>query len=300
MSSDPPAPNSLKELFPLDDGPGPAQPIRAERAEALVRGALDAWQAERGLAEPAGASLKPPRRRAALAAFVALGVAGAAAAAGYTLLHSSLTPMPVLRAVSQPLGGRPLPSAASAPEIPAVPEASAAPESPPEELRSAPASSSEAAPKAPHSRASGRQRDEAEEPPAQESAAAEAIPQDWLRQANQLRASGRYAEAEQIYAKVYRTYPRSASAYVARVAAANIRLEHLNDADGARRLYQAAEKGGKGGALEVEIRSGEARASRKLGEKAAEIEALRALIAAHPGSRAAERARARLTELGAR
>jgi len=125
-------------------------------------------------------------------------------------------------------------------------------------------------------------------------AAAPKTPEDWLDRANDLRAKGRFVEAERAYARVYEQYPGTGAAYVARVAGASLRLDHLGDASGARRLFEAALRGAPGGALDLEIRQGVARAAARLGDRAAERSALEALVRAHPGSKAAERARERL------
>jgi tetratricopeptide (TPR) repeat protein len=120
---------------------------------------------------------------------------------------------------------------------------------------------------------------------------------DLLRRANALRGAGSYREAERTYLEVTSAHPSTHAAYVARVAAAALRLEHLGDPGGAVRLYRSAIV--HGGALDAEARAGLARAYARLGRDAEEAEAWRGLLARHPSSPFAGRARSRLAELEA-
>ena len=92
-------------------------------------------------------------------------------------------------------------------------------------------------------------------------------------------------------------YPGTATAYVARVAAASLRLDHLGDPAGALALYRGALAGG---ALGEEALLGTARCHRALGDRASEAATLRRLLAAHPRSLLAAQASARLAELEGR
>jgi hypothetical protein len=92
---------------------------------------------------------------------------------------------------------------------------------------------------------------------------------------------------------VLTTHPQSPQAYVARVSAAALRLEHLGDPAGALRLYGS----GSGGPLTPEIAWGKARAHRALGQTASERRELEAL--ASGSSSLAEAARERLKQIGA-
>jgi tetratricopeptide (TPR) repeat protein len=123
--------------------------------------------------------------------------------------------------------------------------------------------------------------------------------QDLLRRANRLRGEGQYRSAERTYLRVVAQSPSGAPAYSARVAAGALRIERLNDPRGALQLYADALRISPSGALSPEIHEGMAQAYRKLGQPAREQKALSALLAEQPDGPAAERARARLSELQA-
>jgi tetratricopeptide (TPR) repeat protein len=123
-------------------------------------------------------------------------------------------------------------------------------------------------------------------------------PEDLLQRANHLRAAGQFREAAQTYTLVYDRFPKSLSAYVAKVAAAAIELEHLSNPTRARRLYEQAVREQPRGALDLEARQGLSVALRDLEDRPAETRALQALVAAHPDSPAARRAQVRLREIG--
>src|SRR5690606_19389394 len=103
---------------------------------------------------------------------------------------------------------------------------------------------------------------------------------DLLQRANALRGARSWREAERTYVEVTSAHPSTHAAYVARVAAAALRLEHLGDPGGAVRLYRSAVA--HGGALDAEGRAGLARAYGRLGRDAEEAEAWRGLLARHP------------------
>jgi tetratricopeptide (TPR) repeat protein len=132
----------------------------------------------------------------------------------------------------------------------------------------------------------------ADEPAAVERAASRA-PEDWLREGNRLRSARRWKRADQAYSQAAQHAPRDA-AYVAFVASAGVRLEHLHDARGALRHYRAALAASPHGPLDEEIRFGIADAYRALGDTAREQEALASFLREHPESPHAEQARARL------
>jgi len=117
---------------------------------------------------------------------------------------------------------------------------------------------------------------------------------DPLREANQLRGQGHWADAERAYSQVMRSRPGSAQAYVATLAAASLRLEHLGDPRGALRLYESALQGGS---LNVEAALGVARCHRALGNRAAEAEALRRALAAGAAGLLRRQAEQRLRDL---
>lgn len=94
----------------------------------------------------------------------------------------------------------------------------------------------------------------------------QAAHEDWLLRANRLRAEGRFDDALQAYNRVIRR-DNGVSSYVARVAAASLMLEHLNDPKGARALFLAAAQQLPGGALELEIRRGLVEASQRASQR---------------------------------
>lgn len=258
----------VTELFPLDGRPGPAPRISAERGDAMVDRALEAWQGK-GASRRRSAS-----RRTVAATGAAILVAGAAAAAYFSGLDEMETPRPQ---IADPPAQR---TAASPPPVPSSKTEPLAAETP-------------ALPKAAPEPAPAKTTASESPTPASKSL------DDWMRQASRLRRRGRWSDAEQAYRQVYRAHPGTLSAYVARVAAASLRLDQLGDPSGARRLFEAARQARPAGSLDVEARQGIANASRRLGDMAAERVALRGLIAAHPQTRAAENARQRLKEIEA-
>ena len=126
-----------------------------------------------------------------------------------------------------------------------------------------------------------------------------AAPEDLLREANALRAGGRWRDAESLYLRVIREQPASLAAYVARVASGSLRLEHLGNARGALRQFQDALRLQPQGVLGQEARHGSAEAWRALGDRNAEARALEELLTHHPDSPLGTTARARLRELSA-
>ncbi|HTU59180.1 MAG TPA: hypothetical protein VMF89_12115, partial [Polyangiales bacterium] len=127
---------------------------------------------------------------------------------------------------------------------------------------------------------------------------ARSAPEDLLQKANQLRAAGRFRDAAQTYSLVYDRFPKSQAAYVARVAAGSLELEHLSNPLKARKLFELALQDRPKGALDLEARQGLSVALRDLEDRSGERDVLRALVKGHPGSPAARRAQVRLMELG--
>ncbi len=229
---------------PLDEHAGPAVPISDERAAALIAAALD----EASRSEKRGPTLRPRRR----VWIVAL------AAALLLVIGSALAALRVLRSVpppSQPITAlpEPTPTIASTGIPTAEVTASAEPE--------------------PAVTASAIKQGFPSQP---------VLPVDLLRAANEQRTQHKWQEAEATYERVAMTAPHSVEAYTATVAAASIRLEHLHDARGALRSYQAALSERPNGALSEEARWGIAQARRALGDRQGEIDALRAFVASHP------------------
>jgi len=119
---------------------------------------------------------------------------------------------------------------------------------------------------------------------------------DALSAANDLRRQSQWQAAEAAYRGIAARYPRTPEAIVAQLAAAELRLDHLGDAAGALRLYQAVPHGN---ALDVEALFGISRTYRVLGDPAAESAALRSLLDAYATSLQADGARTRLRQLSA-
>jgi hypothetical protein len=122
--------------------------------------------------------------------------------------------------------------------------------------------------------------------------------EDFLDDANRLRAAKRWKAADEAYARVWQAAPKSSAAYVARVASASVRLEHLHDARTSLSRYRTALEQSPHGALREEIRFGMSEAYRALGNKAEERKTLQAFVHDHPDSGLAQKARDRLAELG--
>jgi len=265
----------------LDQRPGPAARISSARANALVSAAIDE-AFDKGLlaaAEPAPAVQRasfwntPWFRSVAMAAAGLLMLVGGAAAAKL-----------VIEAIWEPAPSAPVEPAKAEPSkvtrnaVKEAPEELALPVEPEplelDALTPAPTKSS--------------RRDERE---------LDAISEDLLQAANRARAAGQFRDAADTYAEVYERHPSSLSAYVAEVAAGSLELEHLDRPDRAVRLFKRALRTRPGGALDLEARQGLAIALRDLGRTRDEIAALKALVTAHPDRPAADRARARLSEL---
>jgi hypothetical protein len=202
----------------------------------------------------------PLARRLAVAAALALALASAASAA-YVLGRA--------RPAAAPAAGQMVPPAPPAHLAPAGPEAAAAPLAPVRAHAPVPVAA-----------------------PAGHPATAE----DRLRLANQLRARGLWRAAERAYRRAA-AGPGAGDASAATVAAASLRLEHLDDAPGARALYLGVLRARPAGALAEEARWGVVEAERRLGDRQAEARALRDFIARHPGSLQRPRAEGRLAEL---
>ncbi len=251
--------STLDELFDLD-GEGPARPLDDAEAEALVAGALDAWAGSPG-ASPSATAGKSAAWWATAAAVML--VAGAATAA-MVLQGPDRTP----QIDTTPHIGEPEVETPSFPEpVEILEEGDTEPGMSPQ-----------------------RRRRRARMVP-------ERTPDDLLQEANRLRGARRWADAERTYLEVTSAYPGTHAAYVAQVAAANIRLERLNRAGAAARLFRAAIR--IGGPLDPEARDGLARALRRTGDRVGERRALEGLLERHPRSAYAARARERLTELEA-
>ena len=239
----------LNELFPLDYDPGPTR-FSTKQRQAMISGAIEAWQAERSANEAPQLRRRYGRVVAIAAATFAL--TGAAAALWYGIATTG--------------GDEPAGTAIR-------------------DERSARGGEATGATDEPAATA---------EPAAGQTTAESRTARDLLQLANRMRREGRWNEAEQTYSEVFRNYPSSMSGYVARVAAASIRLDHLDDACGALWLYREAVANRPGGSLEAEARQGIARSWQRLGDTEREREALVDLLQKQASGPAAEQARHRL------
>ncbi len=131
------------------------------------------------------------------------------------------------------------------------------------------------------------------------SAKPSSVPAGLLGRANERRRAQQWAAATALYERIIREYPSSAEAYSARVAAASLHLEKLDDPVTARRLFDQALQSPRSRALDEETLWGLARANRAEGNPRAEQAALKRLLAEHPETLHAPYARARLRQLGA-
>jgi len=245
------------EFVPLGDAPGPALPLPPAREQALVTAAVRRVRR---------AGSVRYALQAAASVLLALGLAGAAAAAVATYLSGDPPRKPFEVRRSEPPGDPIRLRRPARPPAPAVAAQERASEPLPPALA-----------------------------PAPERAAASS--RDLLQRANRLRARGEWQKAERVYAEVARSSAVPHDAYAARVAAASLRLERLGDPRRALELFRAALREQPRGALAEEARFGIAECQRALGDRAAEAQALRELLALHPASVLRDKANARLKQI---
>jgi hypothetical protein len=116
-------------------------------------------------------------------------------------------------------------------------------------------------------------------------------------QANAVRRSGDHAGAADLYRNLIDRFPRSAEAHEAQATLGRLQLGDGNASIAVRFFDEYLYAGGP---LEEDVRVDRALALGRLHRPADEAEAWSALLRAHPASVHAERARARLRELGER
>jgi TolA-binding protein len=114
-------------------------------------------------------------------------------------------------------------------------------------------------------------------------------------QANEARRSGDPAAAT-LYRNLETQFPHSSEAHVANVALGRLYLDRTGDASNALAQFDAY-LAVHGGALDEEALVGRALSLQQLGRTGEERSAWEKLLAAHPDSMSAERARQRLREL---
>lgn len=247
----------------LDGGGGPAPYITRAKADALIFAALE--QAGYESAPPQQAATPTRELRtgwaarsvAAIVLFASLGVGSASAAVMWYVRERTEAPAPAPAAAPQQVREVVRRAPARVDVAPAAPL----------ELPAAVIES-----KRPERRA----------------------PEDWLVEGNRLRAERRWDKADEAYGQAVRSAPHGQAAYVARVASAAVRLEHLHDARGALSLYRAALREQPQGALREEVLYGIAEAQRALGNRAEERAALEHFLREYPSSPLAGQAKSRL------
>lgn len=257
----------LCELLILDDRPGPFR-FSPNRADTLVANALDAWAAIAIRSIPAPL----PIRKTLLWAAAVFSLAGAAAALFYANQFED-QPSDSSTSNYRPPSNQDKAAGASPHQL-----SPTARKSPPDALNTVEKVASSASPTVAN-------------------ATARPFAGDPLQRANRFRQQRKWQAAEQTYRQVCTMYPGSASAYVALIAAAALRLDHLDNPRGALALFHQAVSYKPRGALDVEARLGIARSWQQLGEEQHELEALRALLQRYPSGPIAERARQRLEEI---
>lgn len=118
--------------------------------------------------------------------------------------------------------------------------------------------------------------------------------------ANQLRRADDVNEAVGVYRELQRSFPGSSEALVSRVALGRLLLDRLGNAAGALGQFDSYLASSRGGSLGEEALVGRALALGRLGRASEESRAWSALLAAHPTSTYAARARARIEQLSSR
>jgi len=274
----------------LDDHAGPARRLPQAKAAAIVTSIVDLAMKEGPIAEasptPSGASrpAASPRRLAPIlaAALVVAAVVGAAAAVVTTRYLSPARP----EEAAPPTRPRDVPAPMPAPAEPeeVVIDVPVIIEDPPARTRK------DRDRETRESREPRGPRDKIDLPP-------DAPAEDILALANQRRKERAWKDADALYRRVIKQYPRSDAAVVAEVASATIHLEHLGDANGALAGYRRALAARPAGALGEEARWGIAEAFRAVGDTKGEDLALRVFLDTHPHSAMASAARKRLAEL---
>jgi hypothetical protein len=248
----------------LDDGAGPARPIGPAEAQRIVRAAM---------APPLSRPLRLARWRRVMLAAAALALVGASVLALTARLRGKPGAPPLRRV--EPV------SSAGAPVDPTVP-------SPLPSVRSVPAEPPPRSPQAPSAPAAGAS-------PVVRASERAGTTEDLLAAANALRAARQWAAAAGEYERVVKVAPESAAAQAARIAAAELRLEHLGDPLRAEQGFLDARR--RGGPLAEEALWGVARARRARGEGPGERAALQAFLQEFPAGAMEPQARARLAEL---
>lgn len=122
-------------------------------------------------------------------------------------------------------------------------------------------------------------------------------PSERLVAAGKARASGKFADARDLYLGLVAKFPQSPEALVARVAVGNLLLHQLAKPRDAEKHFSAYLRAAPGGALAEEARVGLAQSYAMLGRATDEKKAWEQLLLHHPASVHAARASARIKVL---
>lgn len=120
--------------------------------------------------------------------------------------------------------------------------------------------------------------------------------EELLAQANQARRDREYGPAVRLYRRLQRLYPRSREAALSHVTLGRLLLDGMGDAPGALSEFDRYLGQRRHRVLDEEARVGRALALMRLGRRADERAAWRALLEHHPDTLHAERARTRLAD----
>lgn len=122
-------------------------------------------------------------------------------------------------------------------------------------------------------------------------------PSDLLAKAQRLRAARDWKGAAQAYQAIVKQYPDTVEGRMSLISLGAIRLDHLGDAAGGLRSYEAYLKVASRGTLAQEAAYGRIRALRKMGRADQERSALEGFLRDFPDALLADAARARLADM---
>lgn len=270
-------------LPPLDDHAGPARRIPQAKASAMVSAIVDAALKDAPKVDSTAPVTKHAPRRLAPILAVALVAAAVVGAAAAVVTTRYFTPARV-REEAPP----PPPHNVPAPVVDQDKE--------PKEVVIEDGTVINDPP-APKPRKDRDKDKPAPEPREKIDLPPDAPAEDILALANQRRKEREWRDADALYRRVIKQYPRSDASVVAEVASATIHLEHLGDPAGALAGYRRALAARPAGALGEEARWGIAEAFRGVGDAKGEAFALRVFLDSHPTSAMASAAKKRLAEL---
>ena len=273
----------------LDGGAGPAMPIAAGSAQAMIQAAITGGMPggpgstgggeSATTATPGGSSASGMSGMGAKLALVA--TIAAVAVGGVLLVRGSGSKADVGPATAPPAA-----STSTNPPATTLPATNVAQTDPaPAPMVATTPTATPSAPKTPRK--------------AKRKVPAALAPADLLRRANDARKNHKWRDAYGFYQQLRRQHPRSRGAYVATVAAAQLALGKLGKPSAALRLFRRSVSREPSGFLAEESRFGMTEAYRALGNKSQERMTLSAFLKAYPTSALSKRAKSRLRALDA-